>query len=36
LNWNATALATGSGIAGDCVITLSGTATMVNDEIHLP
>jgi hypothetical protein len=36
LNWNATALATGSGIAGDCVITLSGTATMVNDEIHIP
>jgi hypothetical protein len=36
LNWSATALATGSGIAGDCAISLSGTATMVNNEINIP
>ena len=36
LNWSATALATGSGIAGDCAISLSGTATMANNEINIP
>ncbi len=36
LNWTATALATGSGIAGDCAITLAGSATMANNEISIP
>lgn len=36
LNWTATALATGSGIAGDCVIVLSGSATMENGQIKIP
>jgi len=36
LNWSATALATGSGLAGDCAISLSGTATMANNEITIP
>ncbi len=36
LNWSATALATGSGISGDCAISLTGTATMANNEITIP
>ena len=36
LNWSATALATGSGIAGDCAISLAGSATMANGEIAIP
>jgi hypothetical protein len=36
LNWSASALATGSGIAGDCAITLAGSATMANNEITIP
>ena len=36
LNWTATALATGSGIAGDCTISLSGSATMENGQIKIP
>jgi hypothetical protein len=36
LNWSATALATGSGISGDCTIALSGSAAMANNEITIP
>ena len=36
LNWTATALATGSGIAGDCASTLAGSSAMANNEITIP